>query len=147
MRAPPRGKSWVAGTSGGGPAESQRCIPSPNASGTLRTQVFYCCCYVSLGSSFCVGVHGRRPLKDRFSQLRPMPERVDGIVLLGGAIDRNESDDRGIRSIRDDFDRDYHLPFARNENGKFERLRGRTRRRKCSSVKTSWRAWRQSRCS
>lgn len=32
-----------------------------------------------------------RPLEDRFPPLRQMPARVDGIVILGGAIDLEES--------------------------------------------------------
>ena len=40
-----------------------------------------------------------RPLEDRFSQPRPMPERIDGIILLGGAIKLDESADRGIPKL------------------------------------------------
>ena len=43
-----------------------------------------------------VGTWLMRPLEDRFAQPRPIPERVDGIILLGGAIDLNESADRGM---------------------------------------------------
>ena len=48
---------------------------------------------------FPVGTWLLRPLEDRFSQPRPMPERVDGIVLLGGAIDLDESADRGMLAL------------------------------------------------
>jgi uncharacterized SAM-binding protein YcdF (DUF218 family) len=46
-----------------------------------------------------VGTWLMRPLEDRFSQPRPMPERVDGIVLLGGAIDLDESADRAMLAL------------------------------------------------
>ena len=48
---------------------------------------------------FPVGTWLMRPLEDRFSQPRPMPERVDGIVLIGGAIDLDESADRGMPAL------------------------------------------------
>ena len=48
---------------------------------------------------FPVGAWLLQPLEDRFSQPRPMPERVDGIVLLGGAIDLDESADRGVLAL------------------------------------------------
>jgi uncharacterized SAM-binding protein YcdF (DUF218 family) len=48
---------------------------------------------------FPVGTWLMRPLEDRFSQPHPMPERVDGIVLLGGAIDLRVSADRGMLTL------------------------------------------------
>ena len=48
---------------------------------------------------FPVGTWLMRPLEDRFSQPHPMPERVDGIVLIGGAIDLDESADRGTSAL------------------------------------------------
>jgi uncharacterized SAM-binding protein YcdF (DUF218 family) len=48
---------------------------------------------------FPVGTWLMRPLEDRFSRPHPMPEHVDGILLLGGAIDLGESEDRGTLAL------------------------------------------------
>ncbi|MDG6095283.1 YdcF family protein [Acetobacter sp. AN02] len=37
-----------------------------------------------------------RPLEDRFPQMTHLPDRVDGIVVLGGAIDETTSTDRNL---------------------------------------------------
>ncbi len=42
-----------------------------------------------------VGTWLLRPLEDRFPPPNPMPAHVDGIIVLGGAIDRAESAARG----------------------------------------------------
>jgi uncharacterized SAM-binding protein YcdF (DUF218 family) len=42
-----------------------------------------------------VGTWAIRPLEDRFPQVREPPAKVDGIVVLGGAIDDLTSEDRG----------------------------------------------------
>ena len=39
------------------------------------------------------------PLEDRFSRPAEVPARVDGIVVLGGAVDQNITDARGIPAI------------------------------------------------
>lgn len=62
----------------------------------------------------CVGVGGLvacavlpigtwllRPLENRFPAPYPMPGRVDGIVLVGGAVDVDESTDRGAPAFND----------------------------------------------
>jgi uncharacterized SAM-binding protein YcdF (DUF218 family) len=43
-----------------------------------------------------VGTWLMRPLEDRFPPLRPMPAQVDGIVVIGGAIELDESANRGV---------------------------------------------------
>ncbi len=45
------------------------------------------------------------PLEDRFPPLRQMPARVDGIVVLGGAIDLKESADRGMPALNERAER------------------------------------------
>jgi uncharacterized SAM-binding protein YcdF (DUF218 family) len=40
-----------------------------------------------------------RPLEDRFPRLRWMPAHVDGIIVLGGAIDLRESVDHGMPEL------------------------------------------------
>jgi uncharacterized SAM-binding protein YcdF (DUF218 family) len=42
-----------------------------------------------------VGTWMLRPLEDRFPSPEPLPERIDGIISLGGAIDLDASADRG----------------------------------------------------
>jgi uncharacterized SAM-binding protein YcdF (DUF218 family) len=39
------------------------------------------------------------PLEDRFSRPAEMPTRIDGIVVLGGAVDQNITAERGIPAI------------------------------------------------
>lgn len=46
-----------------------------------------------------VGTWLMRPLEDRFPQLQPMPAHVNGIVLLGGAINLAESADRHMPAL------------------------------------------------
>ena len=46
-----------------------------------------------------------RPLEDRFPQVTAYPERVDGIVVLGGAIDDLTSRDRGTPTLNSAADR------------------------------------------
>jgi uncharacterized SAM-binding protein YcdF (DUF218 family) len=41
-----------------------------------------------------------RPLEDRFSPPAPLPERVDGIISLGGAFNTSISEDRGTPALR-----------------------------------------------
>lgn len=43
-----------------------------------------------------VGTWLMRPLENRFAPLRVLPDRIDGIILLGGAIDLDRSADRGM---------------------------------------------------
>jgi uncharacterized SAM-binding protein YcdF (DUF218 family) len=40
------------------------------------------------------------PLEDRFPRPAEAPARVDGIVVLGGAVDQNITDARGIPAMR-----------------------------------------------
>jgi uncharacterized SAM-binding protein YcdF (DUF218 family) len=42
-----------------------------------------------------------RPLEDRFPPPNPMPDRVDGIISLGGAINLELSEDRGKPALTD----------------------------------------------
>lgn len=42
-----------------------------------------------------------RPLESRFAMPDPMPVRVDGIIVLGGAVDVNRSVDRGVPILKD----------------------------------------------
>src|SRR6185437_1425112 len=44
-------------------------------------------------------------LEDRFPLPRHLPEHVDGIIVLGGAIDPTESAARGIPSLNDAAER------------------------------------------
>ncbi|AOU98505.1 hypothetical protein BI364_11570 [Acidihalobacter yilgarnensis] len=46
-----------------------------------------------------VGTWLMRPLEDRFSQPQPMPAHVNGIILLGGAINLAESADRHMPAL------------------------------------------------
>jgi uncharacterized SAM-binding protein YcdF (DUF218 family) len=46
-----------------------------------------------------VGTWLLRPLEDRFPPLQPLPAHVDGIISLGGAVDIDESEDRGTPSF------------------------------------------------
>ena len=48
-----------------------------------------------------VGTWMLRPLEDRFPPPGPLPEQVDGIITLGGAIDIDKSEDRGIPVLND----------------------------------------------
>jgi uncharacterized SAM-binding protein YcdF (DUF218 family) len=56
-----------------------------------------------VGLSACallpIGAWLMRPLEDRFPQLREMPAHIDGIIVLGGAIDLKESVDRGMPAL------------------------------------------------
>ena len=42
-----------------------------------------------------------RPLEDRFPPPNPMPDRVDGIISIGGAINLELSEDRGKPTVSD----------------------------------------------
>lgn len=46
-----------------------------------------------------------RPLEDRFAAPEPPPERVDGIVTLGGALEETLSNSRGRPSLNDAAER------------------------------------------
>jgi len=46
-----------------------------------------------------VGTWLLRPLEDRFAPPSPMPAQVDGIVVLGGAIEADKSDNRGMPAL------------------------------------------------
>ena len=52
-----------------------------------------------------VEVWAARPLEDRFPQLVPAPEHVDGIIVLGGAIEDLTSEDRHTPSLTSAADR------------------------------------------
>jgi len=46
-----------------------------------------------------------RPLEERFARPSPQPDRVAGIVLLGGAVDGAMAADRGTTGVNDHADR------------------------------------------
>lgn len=48
-----------------------------------------------------LGTWMMRPLEDRFSMPDPMPDRVDGIIVLGGAISVDQSVDRNTTALND----------------------------------------------
>lgn len=56
---------------------------------TVAAIGFLACSVLSLGDWLAT------PLENRFTAPRPMPEKVDGIVVLGGAIDPVLSEERG----------------------------------------------------
>ena len=62
-----------------------------------------------VGLSTCallpVGNWLMRPLEDRFPPQRQLPAHVDGIVVLGGAINLKESADRGTPALNERAER------------------------------------------
>ncbi len=52
-----------------------------------------------------VEVWAARPLEDRFPRVVTLPDRVDGVVVLGGAIEDLTSQDRGTPSLTGAADR------------------------------------------
>ncbi len=49
------------------------------------------------------------PLENRFAAPEPLPARVDGIIVLGGAVDTGLTDDRGQPVVTDSADRLFAL--------------------------------------
>jgi len=45
------------------------------------------------------------PLEDRFPAMRDPPARVDGIIVLGGAVDALQSQRKGMPSLNDEAER------------------------------------------
>lgn len=46
-----------------------------------------------------------QPLEDRFLPPDPLPEKIDGIIVLGGAVEGRRSEERGVLAIRDGAER------------------------------------------
>lgn len=60
---------------------------------------------IALVTALPVGLWLTRPLETRFPQPRPLPERVDGIVVLGGGIELNLFAANGRPDFNDPADR------------------------------------------
>lgn len=65
----------------------------------LATTAFILCCVLPLG------IWAVAPLERRFAPPEPMPERVDGIIVLGGAVDPDTSATHGQVSLNDAAER------------------------------------------
>ncbi len=46
-----------------------------------------------------IGNFAAMPLEDRFAQPSPMPAHVDGVIVLGGAVETALTEDRGLPSL------------------------------------------------
>jgi uncharacterized SAM-binding protein YcdF (DUF218 family) len=80
--------------------------PRPWAMRLARTAIFLMLACTLLP----VGLWLTIPLEDRFPRPATLPERVDGVVVLGGGVDRDITRLRGTPAFRDTMERFAAIP-------------------------------------